>query len=284
MQIRDRIRYLSRLPDRFNIMLEQALLAVADVHERQKLCEVACVVSNAAWRFWHSDRSPEDNRQEHEWVVFANVMRIAEAEGLCLSDKRVATAFAFTHDTFFIRRIMDASVRQASDEEKEELQRKKKAQRIAHMEGGARNAEFLLPQLMRPDSPTEPLFTEDDIERCVGIVKKHDWWKLDPPDPPPTTDRLALACLEADALWPLHPIGVLADLERPNNEGETKDFSQPSVWKQQLEESCATLVKYRADWVAKAGISDDDFQHTESVFRTEEGYRLYREWRLRWGL
>ena len=286
MHVRDRIRYLSHLPERFNILLEQALLSVTDPVERRELCEVACVVSNAAWRFWLSRRPPEDNRQEHEWVVLANVMRIAEAEGLGISDRRVATAFAFTHDSFFIRRIMDHRIRGAGDEEKEKLNEEKRKQRIAHMQGGAKNAEFLLPQLRRPDSPTKPVFTWEEIRRCVRIVERHDFWKLEPPEPF-KDDKLATVCLEADALWPLHPLGVLADLERPDEKGETKDFANPSVWKEQLEQSHETLLEFRPKW-QKAGIpeagSELVFQDKESIFRTVGGYELYREWRTRWGL
>jgi hypothetical protein len=137
--------------------------------------------------------------------------------------------------------------------------------------------------LRRPDSPADLVFADAEVNRCVDIVSKHDLWKVDPPEPPPTNDKLAVVCLEGDVLWPLHPIGVLADLERPNKKSETKNFAQPSVWKKQLEESHKTLVEFRSKWV-DAGVSNDDFVDSESIFRTNEGHMLYREWRSLWSL
>lgn len=280
MMITDRIRFMSEAPARFNTMLEQALLVVRE-DEREELSIVACVVSSAAWRFWLSQRPPEDNRQEHEWVVFANLMKIAEAEKLTLSEKRIATAFAFTHDTFFIRRIMEQRVREATDEEKKRLEEEKEKQRLQHMISGARNTEFLLNQLRNPHSPSDLLFTPEEIARCVKIVNEHDMWKLQHPSPPPSADRLAVACLEADALWPLHPLGVLADLERADENGLTKDFNNPAVWLRQLQESNKTLIQFGTKW---KDISPGDFIDSESIFRTKEGHRLYTEWREHWNL
>jgi hypothetical protein len=281
MKTADRIRNLSDLPARFNTMLEQALLVVSEEHQ-DELCVAACVVSSATWRFWHSWRKSEDNRQEHEWVIFANVMKIVESENLSLSEKRIATAFAFTHDTFFIPRIMEQRVRDAKTPElKAQLEKEKEAQRLQHMQGSAKNAEFLLTQLKDPDSPDDLLFKPDEISQCVKIVSEHDLWKLRNPKPPPSNDRLAVACVEADALWPLHPLGVLADLERPNEKGVTKDIADPEVWQKQLEESLQTLIEFRPKW---KNIPPGDFVDDESIFRTKEGHRLYNEWRQRWNL
>jgi hypothetical protein len=280
MTISDRIRVMSDLPARFNTMLEQALLVVRE-EERDELCVVACTVSCAAWRFWLSQRPPEDNRQEHEWVVFANAMKIAEAEGLTLSEKRVATAFSFVHDTFFIRRIMEQRLREATEEEKQQLEAEKEKQRRQHMERGAKNTEFLLGQLRHPITPADLLFTPEEITRCVRIVSEHDMWKLPNPCPPPSYDRLAVACLEADALWPLHPLGVLADLERPDENGVTQDFSNPVVWLAQLKESNQTLIQFRPKW---KDIPQEDFIDNQSIFRTREGHRLYTEWLRHWDL
>jgi hypothetical protein len=288
MNIRDHIRGLNVLPSRFNIMLEQALLAVEDTKERENICTVACVVSSATWQHWQSWRLPEDNRQEHEWVVFANVMRIAESEKLPLTERRVATAFCFLHDTCFIRRIMEENIRELEIrgliKEAAKLKRIKKNQRTFHMNGGAKNARFLLNQLHHPDIQSRLLLSREEINRCVAIVSRHDMWKVDPPDPPPTFDRLAVACLEGDVLWPLHPIGVVADLDRPDKKGMNTDLFDPLKWRKQLQQNLQTLVEFRPKWEEKASISKNDFKDNESIFRTEEGYRLYSEWRKLWNL
>lgn len=278
--IKFRIRELSKLPPRFNTMLEQSLLSVRK-SQQDKLCVVACLVSNASWKRWHEQRQPEDNRQEHEWVVFANVMKIAEAECLSLSEKRVATAFAFTHDSYFIPRIMEQRIRDATTPEKKEaLEKEKEEKRLRHMKGGAKNANSILRKLKNPNKAGQLLFNRGEIERCFKIVSKHDMWKLKKPCPPPSDDRLAVACLEADALWPLHPLGVLADLERPDQEGKTKDFKNPAAWYKQLAESLKTLVESRAKWK----IRENDFEDAKTIFRTKEGHRLYLEWRELWNL
>lgn len=133
-------------------------------------------------------------------MVFANIMKIAEGEGLTLSEKRIATAFAFTHDSFPILRIMEQDMRAASDEQKKRLKEQKKRQRQQHMEGGAENARFPLSRLRHPNDPATSLLSSEEVQRCVDIVSKHDLWKVDPHCPPLTNDRLAVVCLEGDVL------------------------------------------------------------------------------------
>jgi hypothetical protein len=274
----------SEVPVRYKLMLDDALCTVRRCEFRNELRIVASVVSQAAWRGWLETCGPEDNRQEHEWVVFANVMRIGEKENLDLSERRIAAAFAFMHDSHRITdRKMEAD--KPSPEEKAK-------QRREHMDGGADIANRVLRSLLRPNRLDQRLFEDNDVNRCVAIIRKHDSWKLDPPEPFPTNDTLAVVCVEADALWPLHPIGVLADIERANTKlvtdankvGAVGSFASPWSWEAKLKESLATLThSYRRSWEA-AGIPKSDFQDRESIFRTEEGYRLYREWRIRWNV
>ncbi len=270
------------LPARLDTMLEQALLHVRDRAQREELCIAACAVAGGAWSRWLSSRKAEDNRPEHEWVVFANVLAIAEDENLSLPEKKVATAFTFIHDTCFIPRITEQHIREAlTPELKIQLEKEKDSQRRRHMRVGAENAEGLLRELINPRAPAENLFSPEEIDRCVAIVAQHDAWKLPEPLPPPTQDRLMLACVEGDALWPLHPLGVLADLERPDGTGDSKDFSDPGRWESQLRQSAKTLVEFRPKW---REIPAGDFKDGESIFRTREGCRLYHEWENRWGL
>jgi hypothetical protein len=284
------------LPPRFNAMLEQALCAVGTDDQRDELCVVACVLSSATWQHWQAWRLPEDNRQEHEWIVFANVMRIAEGENLSLSEKRIATAVAFTHDSYAITRITERSIRLIDEEAAKvrsvDLQRfeeltaraaslreEKKRQRIEHMEGGAENASFLLRRLKRPPESGGPLLSSEEVERCVSIVRGHDLWKTGEPRPV-GADRLAVSCLEADALWPLHPLGVLADVERSNDEAGNGLYD-PAAWKKQLRNSLKTLSQYRANWPASV---EESFADSEFIFRTQEGYRMFCEWRRFWNI
>ena len=111
-------------------------------------------------------------------------------------------------------------------------------------------------------------------DRCAAIIAGHDYWKLGKPHPP-AEDREALVCFEADALWPLHPLGVLADLERSG-----KDVNDPEEWRKQIGQNLRTLREYRANWQG----TDEVFQDADTIFRTAEGHRLYREWAGLWGL
>ena len=297
MGIIEQMRQSSVLPQRFDAMLIQALRVVKDESQRENLCMVAYVISNAAWRHWLAWRPREDNRQEHEWVVFDNIMKIAECENLSLSERRAATAFSFTHDSFYIRRIMGAEIERLYKEAREceetdpcraqelrreaaRLEEEKKQQRTEHMVGGANNAQHLLTQLKHPFDSAALLLTQQEISLCVEVIRRHDEWKTGVAHPP-GSDRLAVVCLEGDALWPLHPYGVLADLERPDGDGNTGDLSNPEEWRKKLEESCQTLLKYRKNWKGTPG---ENFVDRDSIFRTQEGHRLYREWRGLWGI
>ena len=271
------------VPVRYQLMAEDALCTVRP-ELREELGIVASVVSLAAWRGWLVECGPEDNRQEHEWVVFANIMRIAEKENLDLAERRIATAFAFMHDSHRItERMMEAEEPSADAKAK---------QRREHMDCGARIARSLLLSLLHPEETNGYLFESRDVKRCAEIIREHDSWKLDPPRPFDTGDTLAVVCVEADALWPLHPLGVLADIERANEKsvkepdkyGAVGSFASPWSWEAKLKDSLATLThRYRGGWEGY-GIPASDFKDRESIFRTEEGYRLYRDWRIRWNV
>jgi hypothetical protein len=250
------------------------------VKQREVIRSLAYALADSTWRHWQAWRPPEDNRPEHEWIVFANILKIAEREELTLAEKRIATAFAFTHDTCFIPRITEAMIREADEESKPRLEAAKGQQRISHMAGGAANARFVLAELRDSVRAGDAFLTREEIDRCVDIVAGHDLWKLGKPHPR-GTDRLAVVCLEGDALWPLHPIGVLADLERPDENGKTKDACDPAEWRKQLSESLKTLLEYRVNWNLH---SDEKFIDNESIFRTKEGHRLFQEWRKYWNL
>jgi hypothetical protein len=289
VSIEKRIRELTDIPDRFIAMLEAGLRVVKNLKMQAELCDVASLVAGSTWKLWQAWRGPVDNRQEHEWVVFANAMRIAESEGLTLSERRVATAFAFTHDSYPIRRIMEADIECLKSEARTcrktdpkrakrllqqaaALELEKKGQRNEHMKGGADNAEWHLSKLKRP-SGSDCLFSPIEVHRCVRIVRNHDKWKTGKRHPL-GKGRLAMVCLDADVLWPLHPIGVLADVERSN-----EDFNQPAMWKTKLKDSLNTLSKYGAYW---GKTSFQTFKCGKLSFLTKEGCVLFREWRRLW--
>ena len=248
-------------------MTARGLSAVQDQAERAGLRAVANVIAEATFDRWLSRRTADDNRVEHEFVVFGAAMRIAESERLSLSGKLVVVCATFLHDTFPIARITETAIRDCMKKDPElaaALMEKKARQRIEHMQGGAQNAALLLREL--------ELVPAGVRDRCAAIIAGHDYWKLGKPHPP-AEDREALVCFEADALWPLHPLGVLADLERSR-----KDVNDPEEWRKQIGHNLRTFREYRANWEG----TDEVFQDADSIFRTAEGHRLYREWAGLW--
>ena len=266
------------IPTRLQRMLQSSLQHVRSKEERQQLSSAAHAIAEVAWRGWIGPRTAEDNRQEHEFVVLDNFLRIAEGESLSTADKRVGIAFVFCHDAAFIHRITELEVRNAADDEsRTRLQALKSQQRQRHMAEGAANARAMLPMIC---AGNQPLLNAAEIESCATLIAQHDVWKLGQPWPL-IDDRLALACVEADALWPLHPIGVLADLERPTETGgATGDAGDPQDWQRLAKNSVVTLREFRSNW----DHLPEDACSGETIFRTPVGQQIYRSWAAFWGV
>ena len=262
------------LPVRLASQVELGLGFVSAPRERDELRAVVYPTAERVYERYLSKRTPDDNTPGHEFVVFLDAMLIAEAERFSLSERIVVADFCFLHDTYAFRRRTEGMIRDALRKGNTALAAAMRAEnengRREHMAGGARITDEILRELQRPD---------DLRERTVSIVARHDCWKLGEPHPL-GADRVACVCFEADTLYPLHPIGVLADLERPDEDGAYKDITAPCEWRHQIEHSVTTLRKYRANWARL----DEQFQDDQTIFRTAEGFRLYRAWCEFWGL
>ncbi|MFM8250530.1 MAG: hypothetical protein ACKOBW_02905 [Planctomycetota bacterium] len=307
-----------KLPLRLEHLIDLACQPLAQQPYYAEIQQLAQQLGEFSWNQFLAARTPDDNACEHEFIVLGNVLRIAAAERLALAELRVAVAFSFLHDSYYIPRITEWQIRaamRAAEEESpgerrtqlqqvaQDLATAKSQQRQRHMAGGAEQAGRWLSAL-RP----APL-SDDEIARCTHLIAHHDDWKLGRPWPT-TDDRLALACVEGDALWPLHPLGILADLQRPAATGASRevvsvnglevrcterplnglevrctgrpaavagairDVFSPPIWKSQLLESRQTLLDHRANWSpAEPGFIDSD-----SIFRTPAGWKIYRDW------
>ena len=75
------------LPEHLQAMIGRGLSRVRDCAEREALRPITDAIAQAAFHRWLSRRTAEDNRTEHEFVVFDAAMRIADAERLPLSGK-----------------------------------------------------------------------------------------------------------------------------------------------------------------------------------------------------
>ena len=262
------------LPAHLRAMLECGLAVVSEAALRAELHAVAHAVAAATFDRWLSQRTADDNRVEHEFVVFGAAMRIGVAEGLPWEGMLAVVCATFLHDTYPIKRITERMIREAAQSEPTlaaQLMLRKAEQRTHHMQMGARNAGQLLGELN--------VVSDAVCQRTQAIIASHDCWKLGHPHPL-AKDREAVVCFESDALWPLHPLGVLADLERPDESGVAKDVNDPAEWRRQVRNNLQTLHEYRPNWRNMG----EPFRDVDTIFRTAEGHRLYREWAGIWGL
>jgi hypothetical protein len=267
------------VPDGLLRLLNKAFEVVDDDGVAHELCEFGTRVYELAYHERLKERTPEDNRPEHELVVLRNTMRICWRSGrerdsghpFNRQELRVAVATSLLHDLRFIPRITEEMIKiaeqQGRHEEAADLRRRKASQRVDHMRGSAEDAI----RIVRSHST---LMTEAESRQCIGYIALHDIWKLGWPYPV-SSDWLAVCCLEGDALWPLDPdFGCLADLERKNT-------SCPSLeqLRQQAELNLETQLRtYRANFAVTA----EQFRDGETIIRTSEGARILSEVREYW--
>jgi len=138
------------LPASLRAMLGRGLDLVPDPAARAAMNSVTYAVAAATFERWLSQRSADDNRVEHEFVVFGAAMRIGVAERLPLDGMLAVICATFLHDTHAIQRITERMIREAAQSDPElaaQLMLRKSEQRTHHMQMGARNAGQLLGEL-----------------------------------------------------------------------------------------------------------------------------------------
>lgn len=267
------------IADYLHNLLTDAFAVIDDRQAADDLFAFAAQVYDLAYTTRLKDRTPEDNRPEHEMVVLRNTLRICSRSGaerdsglsFDRSELRVAIAIALLHDLRFIPRVQEEAIKEAEERgdlaRARELRDRKAGQRAEHLRGGAEDALNLI--LSVPG-----LMTDAETRQCVGYIGLHDLWKLGWPYPA-GSDWLAVCCFEGDALWPLDPaFGPLADLER-------KGLMKPSFdqLRAQAQSNLDTQLRaFRASFAATA----ECFQDSETVIRTTEGARMLEELRAYW--
>ncbi|MDH5185716.1 MAG: hypothetical protein OEZ20_01395 [candidate division WOR-3 bacterium] len=247
--------------------------------ERNSLMDISKMMFIYLYNRYLLFRSSEDNRKEHELIVLSNVLKISEKMELNYSDKKIAIAVSLFHDTCFIKRIMEEEIRKLEEKgsikEANLLREKKKDQRRDHMKGGAKNTKEALEYINKINPHGWTIFTDKEIERSEKIVLKHDLIKTDELYPK-RINTLELCCHESDILWPLHPIGVSADIERYG-----KDINEKENWTNQVKENLKLFDDMRKKYDKK---NVDDRFIEKTYFRTEEGHRIFSNWLKFWNL
>lgn len=272
---------MTHVPDSLRALLGAAFEVIDNQRIAADLSLLAYKLYGRAYLEKLKDRTPRDNRLEHELIVLRNTMRICWRSGheresgypFNRAELRVAVATSLLHDLHFIPRITEEMIKDAEgrgdSNEATRLRKLKADQRLDHMCGSAGDAL----KILRSDPL---LFTETESRQCVGYIGLHDLWKLGWPYPT-SSDWLAVCCLEGDALWPLDKeYGPLADLERKGVNNPT----QSQLEKQAASNLETQLRAYRANFACSA----EKFQDMETIIRTSEGARILKELRDYWGI
>ncbi|MCA9176911.1 MAG: hypothetical protein KDB14_20625 [Planctomycetales bacterium] len=268
---------MTPVPDKLTELLEAAFREVADASWAELLLPFARELYRQAYAFRLHQRTAADNRIEHELVVLRNTLRIAwhsgaeRASGLpfSLHEWRVAIAVSLLHDLRFIPRITEEMVVGAVDSDSaERIAQARARQRQEHMRGSVEDAQRLLQDL-------PGLMSDVETRECLGYIGLHDLWKLGWPYPP-SSDWLAVCCLEGDALWPLDSeFGPLADLERKGQ--DSPDFA--TLRRQAADNFRLQLCAYRDTFP-----STEPFRDGETMIRTSEGAKILAELRRFWDI
>jgi len=272
---------ITAVPENLTSLLKDCFQVIDDYRIAGGLSDLAFSLYERAFEARLKNRTPEDNRPEHEIVVLKNTLRICWRSGreresgypFDRSEFRVAVATSLLHDLRFIPRITEEMIKAAEDRgdhtEADRLLKLKGDQRILHMRGGGEDALRIL--------RAHPLLlTDAEVRQCVGYIGIHDIWKLGWPYPT-SSDWLAVCCLEGDALWPLNrDFGVRADLERKGISNPTPD----QLRRQAASNLDTQLCHYRANF----DFSAEAFQDDETIIRTSEGARILREERDYWNV
>ncbi len=240
------------------------------------------------WEDYFCQRPPKDNRIEHELVVIRHFLKIAQkpvlGKQLTESEIRVGLAAVILHDTYFFPKITEANIQSAGNNPDEAafLSHKKIQQRIRHMAGSADNADRIL------NSEFKSGLNRIEKARCLAWISLHDSWKLNLPWPP-ATDPLAVALVEADALWPLSPTGPRADVDRDAGRrdwylAKDWDVTAEQVFKQEREQAQKNLntqlVAYRDNFRELGNTATP----LATIIRSEGGLEILNEYLDYWNL
>ncbi len=281
---------MSSIPSDLLTLLRSTFHCINDRKIADELCTFGTQLYEIVYTKHLHERTPADNRPEHELVVLRNAMRICWRSGrerdsghrFDIHELRVAVATSLLHDLRFVPRVMEedieAAIKRGDTKEAARLKKKKSENRLLHMQGSAEDALEVIEAI-------PSLMSEQESRQCIGYISLHDTWKTGLPYPA-SSDWLAVCCFEGDALWPLDiDFGPLADLERSwfLKHKNLDDFqtSLPRLKKRAQLNLNGQLHHYRK---SSFGSVVDVFQDNQSVIRTGEGARILDELCKHWGL
>lgn len=206
------------------------------------------------------------NPVSHQVVVLEHMLAIAKAEGFAGREMRMAGALALLHDIGAVKKITKGQVKALREEAEEAdptaaeaimrradaLDLERRQSRTLHM----RKSSYMAQEAMLALNSVrgEIVFDEPMIETICEIIRIHDNPTLDLPIP--RSNWMAVCLREADRLWLVTRLGILADLLRQS------DDTKP-VWAgEMVEEEIESVQRLFRGWV--------DLDYPMQVERFEE--------------
>jgi len=221
-----------------------------------------------------------DNPPTHHTIVLGHMMEIAKG---CLdrgefdwNQVKQAAAISLLHDICPVARITQEAIDAAPEADRPALLKERKDSVAVHMREGAKMARATLDRL---DFPTA-VFSADDIDEVCRIIAIHDNPKRK--EKMPADDLMAVAFREADRLWMVTLQGVRSDLARKQKRKDPAvDPDNPAEQLAQAKYNISRFIKERKLYDDE---TDGPFQDKTTLFRTKEGFAIYRRYLDAWGL
>ncbi|NQT15637.1 MAG: hypothetical protein HQ582_22965 [Planctomycetes bacterium] len=260
------------------------------------------------------------NPVAHQVVVLEHMLEIAKAEGFKRREMQIAAALALLHDIGAVKKITEGQVKalrmeaekadptaaEAIMRRADALDLERRQSRTLHM----RKSSYLAQKAMSDFNSTrgEIVFDEPMIETICEIIRIHDNPTLDLPIP--RSNWMAVCLREADRLWMVTRLGILADLLRQSNDEKpvwANDLTGVDVksvqrlfrgWAEldyslqveRFEESLGSdpllgracggqMTHNKSRFVAERKLYPPDegpFIDDETFFRTQKGHEIYR--------
>lgn len=237
------------------------------------LQEFAKKTHKLAWRHCLYRRlcNASDNHYLHEVIVLGSGCRIRRE--LSIEDQRIGILVDVLHDIRAMIRsgVTELDIAEAEGRSQERIKKRRIDSRYEHMNGSADDAKQIGTKLRALYG--DEFVSGQELNRAVELIAKHDLIKTGQPYPG-ATDWLAVCCYEADLLWTIHPVGLVADINRGRN------MFAPDQWQTQLDHNIKQFKRWRVE--LEKSPDAGEFIDEETVFRTSEGHAIYIEWLQYW--
>lgn len=279
------------VPEKDKDQLHEALAVIEDSKTK---AEVTVIAEELFSRIYDDlNKAIVGNPIEHHPIALAHMLKIAtriKSPYLVLAE---AAALALLHDISAVPKITKQMVTAAGPGKGDALELERQENRILHMREGSAVAHRYLLALNK--SLGRIVFDSKAIDRVCEAIRIHDNPSLDIPIH--RSNWLAVAFREADRLWMITHLGILADLARKCSAVKDADeiafpeqfctayaalirdnentIAQPDKYRDQLEDNIKRFCEER-ELYRPLEPTEGPFCDESTFFRTAEGHAIYR--------